>query len=242
MMLSTLEIPLRKPRTCAGRAGRVAHGSRRQLQEYVNQLPYCLNEEIERQLPRDSRLSTQHVQWLSPLESEGFKEYRDAGVLEQLGMPEAAARLAACWPRMGPCWDGLAVVPQSKCRPQGVLLVDARSHPDEVDGPGWRAPFHSRPPILEAFRETREWLGAFETKAWTGSLFRIATRLAHLHFLRNRLGVPAWLVQVYFVNDPTGAASRADWLPVIAGVHARLGLCRRPPFTLDVFLPALHSD
>lgn len=238
-MLSTVETQLRIPRFGAGRA---ADGSRRQLQDYVNQIPYCLNEAIVRQLPQGAHPNARRVQWLSPLESEGFKRYRDGSFLEQIGVPEASAALADFWPRIGPNWDGLAMVSQGRGTPPGVLLVESRTHLDQVDGPGWRSPVNSRPLILKAFRETRQWLGAMDSEAWTGPLFQTATQLAHLHFLRNQLGIPAWLVHVYFVNDPAGAASRADWLPVIAGVHARLGLCRRPPFTLDVFLPALHAQ
>ena len=237
-MLSTVETQLRTPRSCAGHA---ADGSRQQLQEYVNQIPNCLNEAIERQLPHAIYPSARRVQWLSPLESEGFKRYRDGSFLEQIGVPEAALALADYWPRTGPSWDGLAVFPQGRGSLPGVLLVESRTQLDEIEGPGWRSPINSRSLIRNAFQETRQWLGAMDTEAWTGSLFQTATQLAHLNFLRNRLSIPAWLVHLYFVNDPTGAASRADWLPVIAGIHARLGLCRRPPFTLDVFLPALHA-
>lgn len=125
---------------------------------------------------------------------------------------------------------------------RGILLVEAKSNVDEVEGLCCRASAASMPLVLEAFRETRDWLGAEETPAWLGPLYQTANRFAHLHFLRNRLRLPTWLVQVYFLNDPAAPASRADWLPAIAGVHARLGLRSRPPFTLDVFLPALNPE
>lgn len=112
---------------------------------------------------------------------------------------------------------------------------------EEIEGARCRIAAGSIPVIMETFRETRQWLEALETQDWTGPLYRMANRLAHLHLLRNHVGVPAWLVQIYFLNDPAGPASRADWLPVIAGTQARLGLCRRPPFCLDVFLPALNQ-
>jgi hypothetical protein len=222
--------------------GRALCGSRRQLQDYVNHLPHCLNEAIRRALPAGLYPAEAHIEWLSPLESDNYRAYRNRPFLEQLGLGAAADRLSAYWPRLGPCWDGLGLLNGLRQCRREILLVEAKSHVDEVEGLGCRASAASMPLILEAFRETREWLRAEETAAWLGPLYQTANRLAHLHFLRNRLGLPAWLVQVYFLNDPTGTASRADWLPAIAGVHARLGLPSRPPFTVDVFLPALNPE
>ena len=223
-------------------SGRAARGSRRQLQDYVNRFPRCLNEAILGALPGAVSPPRIQIEWLSPLESDNYREYRDRTFLEHLGLDDATGLLARYWPRLGPCWDGLGLIHGLKESRRGVLLVEAKSHVDEVEGAGCRASDASLPLILEAFRETREWLGADETPAWLGPLYQTANRLAYLHFLRNRLGLPTWLVQVYFVNDPIAPASRADWLPAIAGVHARLGLHSRPPFTLEVFLPALNPE
>jgi hypothetical protein len=217
-------------------------GSRRQLQDYVNRFAGYLNEAILRALPAGVCPAEPHIEWLSPLERDNYGQYRDRPFLQLLGLEDSADRLATYWPRFGPCWDGFGLAHAGKESRPGILLLDAKSDVDQVEGLGCRAPATSIPLILEAFRETREWLGAADTAAWLGPLYQTANRLAHLHFLRNRLGLPAWLVQVYFLNDPIGPASRVDWLPVIAGVHARLGLRSRPPFTLDVFLPALNPD
>lgn len=222
--------------------GRAVCGSRRQLQDYVNRFPRCLDEAILRALPAGICHADPRIEWLSPLESDNYREYRNRPFLQHLGLADSADRLAAYWPRLGPCWDGLGLVRGLKESRRGILLVEAKSDLEEVEGIGCRASAASMPLIIEAFRETRGWLGAEETPAWTGPLYQTANRFAHLHFLRNRLGVSAWLVQVYFLNDPIRPASRADWLPAIAGVHARLGLNSRPPFTLDVFLPALNPE
>ena len=222
--------------------GRAALGSRRQLQDYVNRFPRCLNEAILSALPGGASQPQFHIEWLSPLEGDNYREYRDHAFLDQLGLADSADRLSAHWPRLGPCWDELGFFHAPKDEGRGIFLVEAKSHVDEVEGAGCRASDTSMPLIVDAFRETREWLGADDTPAWLGSLYQTANRLAHLHFLRNRLGLHAWLVQVYFLNDPIAPASRADWLPAIAGVHARLGLRSRPPFTLEVFLPALNPE
>lgn len=236
-MLSSVATP---PCPLPVSAGRAVPGSRGQLQEYIQRFPRFLNEEIERQLPAKTRLVGQHTQWLSPQDSDRYEIAPRADFLRAAGLSEQPSLLDRRWSRLGPCWDGLGLLTQGKGLPQGVLLVEAKSQLEEIDDPSWRLPACSSTLIQETFRETRQWLDAVETEDWTGPLYRAANRLAHLHLLRNHLEVPAWLVQVYFLNDPAGPASRTDWLPVIAGVHARLGLCRRPPFTLDVFLPALH--
>jgi len=238
-MLSSAGPPSCVPPAVSGRA---ASGSRRQLQDYVNRFPGCLNEAILRALPSAVSQPGIRIEWLSPLESENYREYRDRTLLQHLGLDDATGRLAAYWPRLGPCWDGLGLLHGLKEARRGVLLLEAKSHVDEVECAGCRASDTSLPLILEAFRETREWLSADDTPAWLGPLYQTANRLAHLHFLRNRLSLPTWLVQVYFLNDPIAPSSRADWLPAIAGVHARLGLRSRPPFTLELFLPALNPE
>ena len=221
-------------------AGFAVSGSRSQLREYIERFPRFLNEEIERQLPARTRLAGQHTQWLSPMEADRFKIAPRADFLRAAGLSDQPGLLERQWYRLGPCWDAAGLLPRGRDLRQGVLLIEAKGQLEEIDDQSSRLTARSSALIQETFHETRQWLNASETEDWTGPLYRTANRLAHLHLLRNHLDVPAWLVQVYFLNDPAGPASRTDWLPVIAGVHARLGLCRRPPFTLDVFLPALH--
>jgi hypothetical protein len=211
------------------------------LQEYIDRCPQCLNAEIERLLPANARPIGQQVQWLSPLDSVRYRISPSADFLRAAGLSGQPNLLESRWSRLGPCWDAVGLFSHRDGGPQGVLLVEANSQLEEIEGPRCRVPARSMPVIMQTFRETRRWLGAVETQDWTGPLHRMANRLAHLYLLRNHLDVPAWLVQVYFLNDPARPASHADWLPAIAGAQARLGLCRRPPFSLDVFLPALNQ-
>src|ERR1039458_9816049 len=207
--------------------GRAARGSRRQMQDYVNSFPRCLNEAVLRALPAGAGRAAARIEWLSPLESDNYRQYRDRTFLQHLGLEDSAGRLAAYWPRLGPCWDGLGLLRVGKESRREILLVEAKSSVNEVEDLGCRAPATSIPLILDAFLEIREWLGADDTSAWLGPLYQTANRFAHLHFLRNRLGLPAWLGPVYFLNDPIGPESRTDWLAAIAGVAARLGLHSR---------------
>jgi len=228
------------PRPTTAIEARAATGSRSQFQDYIQWFPRFLNEEIARQLPAQTRRLGRNAQWLSPLDSDRYQPSTEVDYLRATGLSDQPSLMDRRWSRLGSCWDALGMLAQTRALPQGVLLVEAHGQLEEIDDTSFRLPARSSPLILETFRETRQWLNAVETEDWTGPLYRTANLLAHLHLLRNHRGVPAWLVQVYFVNDPAGPASRADWLPVIAGVHARLGLSRRPPFTLDVFLPALY--
>lgn len=223
-------------------ASRSVPDGRRQLQEYINRLPQDLNAEIDRLLPAQARPVGQQVQWLSPLESIRYRVSPSTDFLRAAGLSAQPSLLESRWSRLGPCWDAVGLISHGTGGPQGVLLVEAKSQLEEIESAQCRLPANSMPIITETFRETRHWLEALETRDWIGALYPMANRLAHLHLLRNHLGVPAWLVQVYFLNDSDGPASRADWLPVIAGAQARLGLFRRPPFTLDVFLPALNQS
>ncbi len=73
------------------------HGSQRWLH-----CPKVINVAIVEELglcPRDQ------IEWLSPLESDGFAEYRNAEFLERLD----SRPLEDFWPRKGPQWDGLGL-------------------------------------------------------------------------------------------------------------------------------------
>lgn len=68
-----------------------------------------------------------------------------------------------------------------------------------------------------------------------------ANRLAHLYLVRELLGCSAWLVNLYFLNDPIGPVDQDDWKAELINVKASLGLTSSVPFAIDVFLPALPS-
>ena len=90
-------------------AGRAFAGSQRQIQTYVNLHPDALNAAILRAFPELGKASVE-LEWVSPLEKDGFAEYRDEAFLAALGRSDLAAALAAFWPRGGPQWDALASV------------------------------------------------------------------------------------------------------------------------------------
>ena len=152
-----------------------------------------------------------------------FAEFRDAEFLRALGLQRVAPRLRKFWPSRGPRWDALAVVRRAD-RDPGALLVEAKSHPGEVRGGGTRASPASLTKIHAALRATQEWVGATaDPERWLGPLYQSANRLAHLYFLREVVGVDAWLVNLYFVDDPHAPTSRRAWERTIGTDAEELG-------------------
>ena len=75
--------------------------------------------------------------WVAPLETEKFREYWDAEALGILGLDTLRLPLEKFWPAGGPHWDALAIVEGAERR--GVILVEAKSYPDEVCSSGSQA-------------------------------------------------------------------------------------------------------
>ena len=96
-------------------------GSLKWLQRAVHEAWNDLNEPIVSAL----RGATA-IEWLSPLESDDFAEYRDNAFLRRLGLDELRPELAKFWPQRGPQWDGLA-----RSENGHVLLVEAKAHVGE---------------------------------------------------------------------------------------------------------------
>jgi hypothetical protein len=105
-------------------------GSKLQLQLYVNRRPGELIRAILAEFPELAQRAS-GLGWRAPLESARFAEPRDRDFLAAIGCEDLADELAAFWPARGPVWDGLAVaeIPDKR---DGVVLVEAKSHPQEV--------------------------------------------------------------------------------------------------------------
>ena len=85
--------------------GKATRGSQFWLQKLVNEQPEALNKAIGNVAPV---LAGQTIEWVSPLASEGYREYRDHAFLKKLGVELTERPLNSFWPRGGPVWDGLA--------------------------------------------------------------------------------------------------------------------------------------
>lgn len=65
-------------------------------------------------------------------------------------------------------------------------------------------------------------------------------RFAYLYYLRKLNGIDAYLVLVYFLNDPDldGPTSEREWQTAIKMVHQALGVGGKQPkkYVIDVFV------
>ena len=196
------------------------HGSQRWLQIAVNRSPEILNSPIVKELglgPRDE------IEWISPLESEGFAEYRDAEFVERLRVCLRKRRLNDFLPSRGPRWDGLA-----RIGGQRFLLLEAKANLPEFDSTPARATGTSLEKINAALSETKKFLGVNSETDWSQCFYQYANRLAHLYLLREVNDLDAYLVFVYFLYDRTVSdrdpVSQEGWEAAIALVTKHLGI------------------
>ena len=83
-------------------------GSQRWLQVAVNRKSQLLLSSLQRSGAIGPRSS---VVWKSPLDLDGFREYRDQKALDYVGISSAKLKkpLGEFWPARGPVWDGLGI-------------------------------------------------------------------------------------------------------------------------------------
>lgn len=236
-------MPCKKdPKRTDANTGMAKRGSQRQLQIQVN----SRREEFDRSilalgsLPVGSKL-----RWVSPLAEDDFNEYADEEFLLRLDLGQFVGKLKQFWPKGGPCWDGLAALEGSS--PRGVVLVEAKSHISEMAGK-CRASEKPLRQINQALTETAQDLEVQLTPCWTDGYYQAANRYAHLYFLRKKLDIPTWLIQVYFVNDQsirhveTPPSSIDEWQHALKQVKARMGFRTQAiPFSHELFINAVEQ-
>jgi len=204
-------------------------GSLKWIQRAVNGPIRLLDTQILSSIPRAAR-----IEWLSPLSSDEFAEYRDRAFVEKIGHLVLADALAAFWPSRGPQWDALGRTDTGE-----VILVEAKAHIDEMFSSGSQASTESLKQITDALDQTISAFGAKPVIDWTGPLYQMANRLAHLHFLTTH-GVRTRLVFVCFVGDAEmeGPESADEWRGALRVARRMLGLSKRSRFSgrvIDVF-------
>jgi hypothetical protein len=220
--------------------GRAYAGSQLQIQTYVNRRRAELNTAILHAIPELGTAGA-HLEWVSPVEDERFKEYQDGGFLSALGLLEVSGMLAEFWPQGGPVWDALARVTLPGSESTGVLLVEAKSYPQEMYSSGCCASDVSRGQIVRALQRTQQWL-ELEPADWTGPLYQSANRLAHLYFLRELAGVPTWFVNLCFAGDPHRPTPPTIWRDALKAVKVALCLPETVPFCADIILEAAGRE
>ena len=200
-------------------------GSLKWIQRLVNARPDLAASELRSLVGGEGP-----VEWLSPLTSDGFAEYRDGSALKLLGVSTHERALSDFWPVRGPQWDALARVGDAP------VLVEAKAHVAELFSGECRAKGEkSRLQIERALKETKNWLEAQPGLDWMRRFYQYTNRLAHLYFLREVNGLDAHLVFLYFLGDGQmgGPRSRKEWEVATEVLHEALGIRGRR-------IPGLH--
>jgi hypothetical protein len=220
--------------------GRAFAGSQRQIQTYVNLRPVELSRKLLEVLSPPPPANTK-LTWVSPLATKEFKELRDDEFLRALDLDKYIGDLREFWPEGGPSWDALGRLEGDAG--EGIVLVEAKSHILELKSQCQAEDLESRGKIAKAFAETKEWLNVEQSSDWTKPYYQSANRLALLYFFRKR-AIEAWLVNVYFLNDPhfknpASPRTREEWNPPIEDVAKALGFPGKDiPYTGKLFLEA----
>ncbi|TAM81592.1 MAG: hypothetical protein EPN47_12655 [Acidobacteria bacterium] len=216
-------------------AGQAYKGSQKHIQAYVNEHEALLSGMVLEKLQSSPGIGA-GLTWVSPLKCETYKEYSDQEFLYKLDLGMHAGALKEFWPKGGPSWDALAKV--TGPRTSGVVLVEAKSHVAELASSCGAADPASRARIEASLACTKRRLGVAPEYDWMGSFYQSANRYAHLLFLRD-LGVQAWLVNIYFVNDHpmNGPATKQDWENALSDVKRQMGLSGKSvPYATDLFI------
>jgi hypothetical protein len=214
---------------------RAKKGSQKWIQKLVNDKPEILNSQIWSALDLSEE---EDIQWLSPLKSDDYAEYRDQDFLNLLRVKLEKIPLVQFWPKGGPQWDALGKSSAGK-----LLLVEAKSHISELISKSRAEDEGSMKTIQKSLEETRRYLNSRVQVAWSQSFYQYINRLAHLYLLRKN-GLRAYLVYVYFLNDAEmeGPATFYEWEGAIKLLNSYLGIGkhRLQKFITDVYID-VHS-
>lgn len=98
--------------------------------------------------------------------------------------------------------------------------------------------------IERAIQEVRAYLNVSSVVDWTQAFYQYINRICHLYYLIERNGIPAYLINIYFVGDKNvgGPETADEWRGAITVMKAYLGLNKRHKLSkwmLDMFI---HVD
>jgi hypothetical protein len=214
--------------------GLASKGSQKWLQLLVKEYKPIFFREFARELPSLNISSFDQIEWLSPLENDDYVEYSDNSFITRLGLKLEHKTLANFWPNGGPVWDGLAKIDK-----KNILLIEAKSHIGELLSILRAKGKDSIKTIHQSLTQTQEILGVKSHIDWTEPFYQYTNRLAHLYFLREVNHLSAYLVFVYFINDPyKGPSTKEEWQGALKLMKTLLGLSRHKlsKYMVDIFI------
>ena len=207
-------------------------GSLKWIQRLINDYPNLINEQLSSGIDLSEG---ENIEWVSPLRSDDYAEYRDSSFVERLGISLERRTLDSFWPKRGPQWDALGRTNNEK-----IFIVEAKAHIEEIVSSSTQASKSSRLVIEESLRETKTFLGVDQSIDWLGTFYQYTNRLAHLYLLRELNGINAYLVFLYFLNDTemNGPQSIREWQAATKVLKASIGLRQHPflRYIIDIFI------
>ena len=203
-------------------------GSLKDIQQLINHHKDLLNHEISRELPK-----LNEIKWVSPCQEDDYAEYSDSDFLSKINV-KPIYPLEKFWPKRGPQWDALGIARNSP------ILVEAKANIPELVSPGSQAGEASMSLIRPSLEMVKTNLNIINDRDWTDTFYQYTNRIAHLYYLRELNKVPAFLVNVYFINDDTvnGPKTKEEWQGAIYLLKSYLGLGRHKlsKYMIDVFI------
>lgn len=211
--------------------GQALKGSQFQIQQYVNIEKYTniLDQEIKSYVPEISKIT-----WVSPIKKEKYKEYSHS-FFEPLKFQDSICEYNNFWPKSTAHWDALATVELKGINNEAVLLVEAKSHLNEINSRCKSKNKKNLSTINHSLEETRKWLCVQQNEdIWLNKYYQLSNRLAHLYFITQRRKKKAWLLNIYFINDTTldknKQTSQMQWEENILKVEQEMGLSNIPNY------------
>jgi hypothetical protein len=207
-------------------------GSQKWLQILVNGKPEPLNSMICGSLNFEEN---EFIEWLSPLKSDDYAEYRDQAFLNRLEIILEKTPLQQFWPNGGPQWDALARSSSGK-----LLLFETKSHIAELISSLHAKDEQSIIKIKQSLEKTRKFFNSTTKVDWTQRFYQYTNRLAHLYLLREKNNLPAYLINIYFFNDVemSGPSTIHEWEGAIKLLKTYLGIGKHKlqKYTRDLFI------
>jgi hypothetical protein len=207
--------------------GKGDKGSKFLFCKYVNSKEDELNNYILMNSP--SLLSfidrDQSISWKSPLKEDSCKEYRNEFLMLVDEWKGKRDHLEKHWPKMGPQWDGLAVV-EGKNGQKGLLICEAKAHVKEMESSIKAKDSSSIVLINKTIDDVKTSINSkAQTEIWLDHYYQLANRLSFLYLLNKELKIPTWLVLVNFINDPNHIpTSLSEWLSHYQAVFSEMDI------------------
>jgi hypothetical protein len=173
-------------------------GSQKDIQVLINKKNIFLDKKISEKINCKKEL---FINWVSPKEEDEYAEYLDNGFLQKLGLLDISRKnplVKSFWPLNGPHWDALGKTNDGK-----YFIVEAKANiPEMIQDISNNINPESKKIIENTFCEVINYLGIQDNNDWTMKFYQYATHVAHLYYLREKLGIDAYLIYIYFLNDP----------------------------------------